>query len=260
MVILLTALVLGGTVRQLAIPMALLVVVWALAWWRVRRGYVKELGRNLRRMNLIPHREAGSAARGQPAARDTERLLDSPYERAVLQGIDMLEENDPGTLSPRLEGLLAHGSGRVRAQALRYVRHHRIDGFTERIEQMIHDDDPEVQVQALALLELSRTERFGSIHDYLDSPDPRVRKAAILCVAEQSAASDAEVVATPRRPARVSGARDPRRGSRGDRTAPRVERRARPAHAAAVRSQHDRAERRAAQRRIVGTAPATSPR
>jgi AAA family ATP:ADP antiporter len=193
--ILLTALVLGGTVRQLAVPMAFLLVVWALAWWRVRHGYVKELGRNLRRMNLIPH-ASRVALREASLLREMGHLLDSPYERVVLQGIDMLEENDPDTLSARLEGLLTHGSGRVRARALRYVRTQRLERFAERVEQMIHDDDPEVQVQAIAFLELSRSERFGSIRDYLDSPDPRVRKAAILCVAEQSAANDAQVVAT----------------------------------------------------------------
>jgi AAA family ATP:ADP antiporter len=195
-VILLTGLVLGGTVRQLAIPMALLLVVWAFAWWRVRGGYVSELGRNLRRMSLAPHGSRVSL-REASLLREMGRLLDSPYERVVLQGIDMLEENDPETLEARIGDLLAHRSGQVRARALRYARAHRLERFADRAKELIHDNDCDVQIQAIAFIEVSRAGHFGSIRDYLDSPEPRVRRAALLTLAEETPlADDAEVVAT----------------------------------------------------------------
>jgi AAA family ATP:ADP antiporter len=190
-VILVAGLTIGASTRNLAFMVAALLLVWVLAWWRVRRGYVSELGQNLRRMNLGVQQSRVSL-REASILREMERLLESRYERIVLQGIDLLEEDAPEKVEEALDRLLAHPSPRVRARALKFLRDHRVSGFPERVEQMIHDQDPEVQVQALsARSAMAGTDPFEPLREYLGSPDPRVRSAAILALTEQ-ASCDAE--------------------------------------------------------------------
>lgn len=187
----------GATMRNLAVMVAVLLLGWIFAWMRIRRGYVAELGVNLRRMNLgvqnsrVSLREAG-------ILREMEHLLESRYERVVVQGIELLEENAPERIEARLDHLLDHASGQVRARALHYVRTHRLERYSAKVDRMIHDQDPEVQVQALsAHCAFSGTDLFGPLTEYLESGNAQVRIAAILCLVEQApAGSEARLRAT----------------------------------------------------------------
>ncbi len=176
----------GASTRTLAIVVAALLAVWILAWLRVSRGYVTELGQNLRRMNLGTQQSRVSL-REASLLREMERLLHSPYERIVIHGVDLLEENFPEEVETNLEALLAHGSPRVRSRALQFVRARRIERFREEVAALIHDPDGEVQVEALSThCALEGTDPFDSIQEYLASTDARVRAAAILCVTEHA--------------------------------------------------------------------------
>ncbi len=184
--ILVAGLTIGATTRNLAVLLTLLLLTWAFAWLRIRRGYVSELGVNLRRMNL-GHQQSRVSLREAGILREMERLLDSRFERVVLQGIELLEENAPERLEARLRPLLEHASARVRARALREVRMRRLEQFSERVDGLIHDKDPEVQVEALsAHCAFTGSGLFGPLEEYLASPNPRVRVAAILCLIEQA--------------------------------------------------------------------------
>ncbi len=176
----------GATTRSLALLSALLLVVWAFAWLRIRRGYVSELGLNLRRMNLKPHHSRVSL-REAGILREMERLLESPYERVVIQGLDLLEENAPDRIEALLQPMLGHSSARVRARALQVVRDERLKRYAGTVERLIHDEDPEVQVQALSTFSaFAGTDVFESLQEYLSSPSPRVRVPAIVSLIEQT--------------------------------------------------------------------------
>ncbi|HET9325388.1 MAG TPA: Npt1/Npt2 family nucleotide transporter [Candidatus Eisenbacteria bacterium] len=184
--ILVAGFTLGATSWNLALLLAVLLLIWIFAWLRIRRGYVAELGVNLRRMNLGPQNSRVSL-REAGILREMEHLLESRYERVVIQGIELLEENAPERIEARLDQLLDHSSGQVRARALHYVRIHRLDRFSAKVDQLIHDQDPEAQVQALsAHCAFSATDLFGPLVEYLESGNPRVRIAAILCLVEQA--------------------------------------------------------------------------
>jgi AAA family ATP:ADP antiporter len=184
--ILVASFTVGASTRNLALAVAALLVVWVVAWLRIRRGYVSELGVNLRRMNLgvqqtrISLREAG-------LLKELERLLASPYERIVLQGIDMLEENDPGEIEKHLGALLTHTSPRVRARALRVVRSRRLQQFATRVESLIRDEAEEVRVEAMSThCTLAGSDPIEPLLRFMDSPDSRVRRSAILCLTENA--------------------------------------------------------------------------
>src|SRR5204863_431882 len=79
----------------------------------------------------------------------------------------------------------------LRRRALQVARLRHLVQFAARVDEMIHDDDPEVQVQALsAHCAFSDTDLFEPLLQYLQSPNPRVRVAAIVCLIEQAPTKD----------------------------------------------------------------------
>ena len=92
-------LTLDTTGSALAALILALVGVWLVACVRLRSGYVRELGRSLGRLTLRPEREPVSL-RELGILKETVRMLESPYERVVLQAIDLLEENAAAPARP----------------------------------------------------------------------------------------------------------------------------------------------------------------
>src|SRR5262249_20573914 len=93
--------VVGATTRTLGIAVAAIMVAWVVAWMGVRRGYVVELGRNVRRLSL-GHEHMRVSLREAGVIREMSRLLESPFERVVLQSVEMLQENAPEVLDEHL--------------------------------------------------------------------------------------------------------------------------------------------------------------
>lgn len=167
-----------------ALLVSALTTVWLAAWWVVRRGYVEELGRNLRRMNLDPAGERVSlreASLGQAMV----GLLDSRWERVVLHGIEMLEDNAPDRLAQRLPALLEHPSPAVRTRALAVAAERWPERARERLPALLEDPDPFVRVAALRVqVGLEGTAPLEALGPYLEAGDPRLRAAALACIVE----------------------------------------------------------------------------
>jgi len=178
----------GAGTRELGIVVAVLVALWALAWLGVRRGYVLELGHNLRRLHL-DHGQMRISLREARVLEELIRLLASPYERVVLHGIEMLAEIAPEEFEDRFDDLLQHRSPRARARALEIGRLRQTRVADERLAALMRDDDPEVRVQALSVwCSRSGEDLITPLHEFLRGGDERLRVAAILCLAEQAPA------------------------------------------------------------------------
>lgn len=186
LVILLAGAAMGASVVVLGGVVVVLIALWVLAWTRLKSGYVTELGRNLRRLNLEGHK-AKISLREASLMQEMERLLASPYERIVIHGIELLEETSPELVEASIGKLLEHPSAAVRSRALRFLRAHPTDGLAPRLEALVQDADPEVQIEALSTLGvLQGTDPFDSLRAYLESPEEPIRKAAILAVMENA--------------------------------------------------------------------------
>src|SRR5580765_3875024 len=134
----------GVTTRTLGIAAAVILVAWVAAWMGVRRGYLVELGRNVRRLSL-GHERMRVSLREAGVIREVSRQLQSPYERVVLQSVEMLEENAPDVLDAHLPGLLRHRSTAVRIRTLQWIRAHRPDAPIELVLPLMQDPDPGVR-------------------------------------------------------------------------------------------------------------------
>jgi len=183
--ILAAGMTLGATPWTIALIVAVLIVVWVTAWMVLRRAYVVELGRNLKRMNL-GSRQTQVSLRESSALDEMTRLLASPYERIVLHGLEMLRDNAPELVPGKLEALMRHDSARVRARAATLVGESQLQDLMPRIESLIHEDeDPAVRVNALrAYCALTGESSLAALDEYLTSNDARLRRSALMCIAE----------------------------------------------------------------------------
>ena len=209
LVILAASAAMGASMTVLVSVVVVLLAFWVLAWTRIRTGYVAELGRNLRRLNLEGHKMKVSL-REASLLQEMERLLASPYERIVIHGIELLEESSPEVVERTLGTLLDHRSPRVRSRALRFLRANPTEELAPRVAALVHDPDPEVQIEALSTLGvLQGTDPFDSVDEYLASPQPAIRKAAIMAVTENAPReSEGRLRATLERMMREGGAPD----------------------------------------------------
>ena len=177
-------LTLGNTAFTLTALILTLVGVWLVACARLRSGYLRELGRNLGRLTLQPERERVSL-RELGILKETVRMLDSPYERVVLQAVDLLEENAARLLDPRMSKLLAHPSPRVRARALKYAASNPSLADHHHITELVNDPDPMVRVTALRVrCALGDTRPLAALDEYLDGENHEMRGAALACLVE----------------------------------------------------------------------------
>jgi AAA family ATP:ADP antiporter len=178
-------LALNTTGSTLAALVLVLAGVWLVACVRLRSGYLRELGRSLGRLTLRPEQERVSL-RELGILKETVRMLESPYERVVLQAIDLLEENAARLLDPRMSTLLAHASPRVRARALKYAAAKPSLAEDLHITELVNDSDPIVRLAALRVrCALGGSRPLAVLQEYLDSEDHEMRAAALACLIEQ---------------------------------------------------------------------------
>lgn len=182
--ILLLGLVTAVSGANVMILSGALVLVWIAAWFQVRRGYVAELGRNLKRMKL-GSTSLSMTLREASALREIVLLLDNRAERVVLHGIQMLEENAPDILEARLERLLAHERAAIRVRALEVTGSRFLTSHRDRVKELLDDPEPPVRVAALrAHSLLGGQQPFEAVEEFLESDDVRMRAAALQILAE----------------------------------------------------------------------------
>ncbi len=180
----------GSGVRTLAIAVLALLAVWAVAWLGVRRGYVFQLARNLRRMNLHHEREMISLREASLLV-EMKRLLEHPFERLVLHGLELIEESAPETLPEHLPALLEHASPRVRARAVALAGKWGGEAFRPALAARLEDEDPDVRLAALrASHARGELDPLEAVRGFLESDDPRHRRAALLYAAENAGPVD----------------------------------------------------------------------
>ena len=182
----------GATTRTLGIAAGVILVAWVAAWMGVRRGYLVELGRNVRRLSL-GHERMRVSLREAGVIREVSRQLQSPYERVVLQSVEMLEENAPDVLDAHLPGLLHHRSTAVRIRTLQWIRAHRPDAPIELVLPLMQDPDPGVRGETLVTwCALRRVGILDRLEQMLRSDDAGLRGAAIRCVTQYVGPSEAD--------------------------------------------------------------------
>jgi HEAT repeat protein len=157
-----------------------LVAVWLVATVSAQRRYVEALQRRFNERAIddgmaLDVTEVGTLEMLIEA-------LGSAESGHVLRALDLLASNQRGRLIPPL--LLHHDDARVRLRTLEILRAEGRRDALALIEKCLGDDDGDVRAEAVQTLAvLLGAGGPDLMRSRLDDPDPRVRAAAVACLA-----------------------------------------------------------------------------
>jgi ATP/ADP translocase len=117
LLVLLLNFLLGGSIGQLAVLIAVLAGGWLVLEVAASRAYGAEVGRSLGR--LVGDREPRKPTLAEISGpEELSAFLRSPVAEEALYALDVLESVDPGAIRANAEVLLRHSAAAVRARAL----------------------------------------------------------------------------------------------------------------------------------------------
>ena len=160
-----------------------LIIIWAIFVFVLRSGYLEAL-----RTGLEAHAITWEGGDVDYADKQTIEAvlqnLQKEDEQALLFGLDLAEKLDPEVIVPRLPlSLLKHPSPLVRSRSLKLFATGTKPEQLKEIARLLHDENQEVQAEAINVVcAIRKEDAIPIMRPYLESPDPRVQRAAIECL------------------------------------------------------------------------------
>ncbi len=176
----------GVEYRMLSIITVGLTVVTFFFARRMRRAYVDAFRKALEGQKIDPSdlridlTEAGAISALLP-------LLESDNERRVLYVLDILSSARSRLVVDRLASLLEHHSPEVRRRALIALANQNGESLRTQCERLLADPDDGVRTEAM-FLTCRIDGDTGRIERHLLGDDPKLRAAALGCIARHDAA------------------------------------------------------------------------
>jgi AAA family ATP:ADP antiporter len=188
-------LILGLWAAGLAGPRALgaatlvMAGAWLAASLRMRAAYVTQLSSSLRTL-VVDDTGVQRPAEAQ-LIEGAHALLDSPYEKRVLYGFEMLERMDPDRLDRELGRLQDHPSPVVRARALARLADPARPVASPLLATLAHDESVEVRTEGFRLYAARFADADTQMEKLLASEDDAARAAALTYVISRPTTTDA---------------------------------------------------------------------
>jgi len=181
------------SVQLLSLVTLTLIGAWGLLAYRARRSYVDQFRVQLRRQETVDEDETDKK---EPEV-DPELLesLCSHAEAEALRALETLEDASGAVPVDALLCLLDHPSAPVREKTLRVLRVRQVEGVGEAVAEALRDPDPDVQVEAARYLYCQHTDqRTERLQQSLDHDDPQIQAAAVGLIAEEGSPDEYEFV------------------------------------------------------------------
>lgn len=158
-----------------------LVALWLLLIWRLRKAYVNEFRLGLEKRTLLM---PSSNLLSEEAASRT-MLLDSMQskdERVVLHALSQTEDFKDPSLVTYFTSLLSHPSPQVVAASLRNLRRHHGPQVLQAAENLAKSASPEIRREALRYLLDQSPDKLDLLRQLLAEADPQLRAVVIALV------------------------------------------------------------------------------
>ena len=170
----------SAAVLYWAVPVLVLVGVWALLALRASRQYVAALSESIQLRRFDPDREVVHLM-DESSVRVLIETLHSPDAMRVVHALDLLPRLSGIDWKPHLAMLLDHDEAEVRVLVLEYLSEPGAAAYAEQVREKLRD--PEARVRAAALGALCALEQSGAVQTvvpFLQDSDPSIRAAAIV--------------------------------------------------------------------------------
>lgn len=175
--------VLGFGVREISVVVLVLVAVWLVLVFLIRKEYVGAFRSALARRQLDPGQLAVNITDGSTLSmlRD---LLGSDHEREVVYALDILRGSSDRSLVPELHRLLLHPSDEVKRLALEHLRDAGVEPDAGAAGPLVRHPDPALRLAAMQAL-APHGDGDERLRGWIADRDPRVAATALRVAAAQ---------------------------------------------------------------------------
>jgi AAA family ATP:ADP antiporter len=171
-------------VRFVSLMIISLVLVWLFFVKQVKTEYIHTFRKKIE-LPRTSRKTSDLDLRNESVIGSIVKTLNSKRESRILEVLRMIRDIRNDRLVPSLKKLLSHPSARVKFEVLRNLYHYPED-FSDQIELLIFNEQPDVQTEAFHYLFRHENENeIGLMLRYLDHEDESVRNAALLCAARE---------------------------------------------------------------------------
>jgi AAA family ATP:ADP antiporter len=174
----------GLGVKEISIAIIILLIVWGYLIVKMRDEYVNSFRKAIDKRTIDID--------DQSVNLNDASLLDSILEnlkgdndRQILHILDLIEDATDNRIAPYLQDLIDYPLPEIRARALKMLsRYEKVD-VREETEKLTGDKSQEVKIAAIRYLCARSGEISSTLGIFLNSDDPHIRAAAVMCAARE---------------------------------------------------------------------------
>jgi AAA family ATP:ADP antiporter len=177
-------------VRFVSLMIVGLVIVWLLFVKQVKTEYIRTFRKKIEPA-IAGTKTRETDLKNESVIGSIVKTLNSKRDSRIFKVLEMIRDIRNDRLIPSVLNLIRHPSSRIRLEALRNLYNYP-DDFSESVEPLIFDEDPDVQTETFHyLFRHEKENEIELILKYLDCEDEQIRYAALLCATRESRNNDA---------------------------------------------------------------------
>ena len=164
----------------------IIILLWILSTFGLNKEYLNSLRELLRSRDILPE-HALSATVDASTTQMLSEALKSRDNDTILYALKMLESTSIKSLVPTLKPLLTNNLSEIRQRSIKLLSKIGDSSLVPEIEKLLYDENYGVLADAIHYVCMySGNDQEIQLKTYLNSPDIRVRSAAIVCMANSA--------------------------------------------------------------------------
>jgi len=192
--LLLCTLVLKLSIQQISFVVIVLVLIWLVLTFLMRREYVNSFRKAIERRD-IDFSELRTHINDKGAIESLLNSLESENDRQVIYALEMLKSVEDKKIIVPVVKLLKRKSADVRFNALQIMKQAGDENYLEQVRPLLSDSDIMVRCEAVHFISVHTHEDRGSVIDeMLKDSNPETSQATIACIAEHGDADDFKLI------------------------------------------------------------------
>jgi AAA family ATP:ADP antiporter len=174
----------GLGVKEISIAIIILLTMWGYLIVKMRDEYVNSFRKAIDKRTI----DIDDQSVNLNDASLLESILENlkgDNDRQILHILDLIENATDNRIAPYLQDLIDYPLPEIRARALKMLsRYEKVD-VREDAEKLTGDKSQEVKISAIRYLCAKSGEISSTLEIFLNSDDPHIRAAAVMCAARE---------------------------------------------------------------------------
>jgi AAA family ATP:ADP antiporter len=174
----------GMNVKEISVAIIALLSIWGYLIIKMRDEYVNSFRKAIDKRTINIDDQSVSLSDASLLDSILEHLKGS-NDRQILHILDLIENVKDNRIAPYLERLIEYPLPEIRVKALRILSGYDNIDLGEKAEKLTEDKSQDIKIEAIRYLSVKSGDVASALGKFLNSDDPDVRAAALLCAARE---------------------------------------------------------------------------